>query len=154
MCLWVSDLFQRTSCISHRLLIVVTVIRSSRAYDALLPCRLSYPKLYARHTSGRGVATDRGPVTNARIVAYALCSKNVVRVNEAKLHTEVPCIKDILSLTWLYSHSKPLLHLLPPLFPLVLQSIAPNYSPKATLAFFIYIRIYEEFLKSTNNIKI
>lgn len=58
----------------------------SRTYDAHAPCRVCHTLISHTHgTSGRGVATDRGPVTNARIVAYALCSKNVVHVNEAKL---------------------------------------------------------------------
>jgi len=56
--------------------------------------RARYPPTYARGTSGRGVAAERSPVTTPYRVAYALCSKNVVRVNEAKLRTVVSCTKD------------------------------------------------------------
>jgi len=68
-----------------------SVVRHTRSW---------FPSLYARHIRSRGVATDRSPVTTNCVVAYVLCSKNVVRVNEAKLRTEVSCTKDILSPTW------------------------------------------------------
>lgn len=116
----------------------------SRTYDAHAPCRVCHTLISHTHgTSGRGVATDRGPVTNARIVAYALCSKNVVHVNEAKL-PHGGCMHQ----GHFSSYVAPF-PLKPPsfLFLLVSQPIAPNYSPKSTLAF-----LYQ-FFKSVNNKK-
>lgn len=85
----------------------VSITNRDRAYGALAECHRTrvIPQLIrAAHPVAGSRTTDRNPVTTHRVVAYALCSKNVVRVNEVKLHTVVSCTKDTLSPTWLCSH--------------------------------------------------
>lgn len=102
------------------------------------------------HIRSRGVTTDRSPVTTHHVVAYALCSKNVVRVNEAKLHTEVSCTKDTLRGST------------PTAFPSVssISVLASLTVDRFKLFagsdphFSTYLRTHEESLKSANNVKI
>lgn len=124
--------------------------------------RAWYPNLYARHIRSRGVATDHSPVTTRRVVAYALCSKNVVRVNEAKLTWRFRAPRTFYLLRGSTPTNPsptpppppPPPSSLLPSFSLLSQSIASNCSPEATLAFPRTQCTREESLKSANNVKI
>jgi len=112
----------------------VSITNRDHAYGALasfITGTRVIPQLTHIRKSQR-VATDRSPVITHH-VAYALCSKNVVRVNEAKLHTEVSCTKDILCGSPTDPHR--LLFCSFYLRSRFSQSIASNCSPEVTLTF-------------------
>jgi len=108
--------------------------------------------LYARHIRSRGVATNCSPVTTHR-VAYALCSKSVVHVNEAKLHGGFVHQGHFISY---------MVHLLPltpspsvlPSFSLLSQSITFKLFAGSDPRFSTYSHTPKESLKSVNNVKI
>lgn len=129
-------LSQKSSCTSRQL----PMSRSQTAIMHTVHLRSVVHHRYARDIPrlthirrSQGVATDRSPVITHH-VAYALCSKNVVRVNEAKLHTEVSYTKDILhGFTPTDPHR--LLFCSFYLRSRFSQSIASNCSPEVTLTF-------------------
>lgn len=134
----------------------VSITNRVRAYSAeAFITQFHYARsthgLYARHIQSRGVATDRSPVTTRRVVAYALCSKNVVRVNEAK-----PLYGGFVH----QGHSVSYVALLPPSPPpstIILTPLTVDHFKLfagSDSHFSTYLRTHEESLKSANNLKI